>query len=756
MQANWITSGTAKPFYAKKEITLREEIHSATVKVCGLGQFLFYINGEKVGDHELDPAWTDYDKYVQYVTFDVTGHLKEGRNVIGAEVGNGWYHKDDKHYTFSFPEFMPPNPNPYHTFGEHLVLAIELIVEYENGDIERIITDETFLVKDHPIIMSNVYGSETYDGRLAEDDWCSIRSSDEGWRLAVAAREQDIPKGDLKEQLLPPVKVLKRYEGQYLGNIHRRDIYDFGQNMSGILDLEVKGQPGDIMRIYPAEKLAENGDVDQVAKGWTTVDSVITVIVGKINEWEHVRMKFTYFAGKNIAVEQDSNNRCVVELRNVYADAISSATKDDGILRCDDKRYEQIYEMIKHTVEANMLGVHTDCPTIERFAWQEPNHLMAGAIFYMKDGKELWRKFLQDMRYSQHTKEDYFLDLAENKFYPGDGLMPSQCPCYIPNVLPIPGMGSFYDIIPWGSTCILGTRWHYQFYGDLSIVEENYEAGKRYFAHLLTKVNEDGFINHGLGDWGNPENELARENIETAILYADAVTLEWFAQLLENTEDEKRYHALSEAIKENYNNNLLAQREDGTWCYRCFDHSGELFMTQAAEALPLFWGMVPEDKIPDVVKAFRETLEIKGALIAGEVGLPYIIQTAGQYGMNDLIASYIMREQHPSYYAFIKDGMTTLGEYWETNPRSHCHDMMGHIAEWFYNGMAGIKPLAPGFSKVLVKPFLPDTVNHLDVTYKSVSGDIRVRLDREGNEIQLDVEAADGIEIKFDREYLDR
>ena len=80
-------------------------------------------------------------------------------------------------------------------------------------------------------------------------------------------------------------------------------------------------------------------------------------------------------------------------------------------------------------------------------------------------------------------------------------------------------MGSFYDIIGWGSTCILGTYWHYMFYGDKKIIEDNYDADMRYLEHLKTKVTEEGFINHGLGDWGNPKNELARENIETAFLY---------------------------------------------------------------------------------------------------------------------------------------------------------------------------------------------------------------------------------------------
>lgn len=812
MFEQWITNGTAKPFYARKELTLDKAVKRAEAKVCGLGQFQFYINGKKAGDHELDPAWTDYRKLIYYVTFDVTDMLRPGKNVIGAEVGNGWFIKCDEHYTFTFPGFMPPNPNPYRPGASCLILAMELDLEYEDGTRDLIAADDSFKVKEHPVIMSNVYGSETIDGGLRQAGWRETGFDDSAWQQAEYVPEEEIPRADILEQTMPPVKVIKSYEGKLLHRVrHHRDIFDFGQNMSGILELEARGKAGDEIRIYPAEKLDENGDVDQVAKNWITVDSCITFIIGQDDVWEKFRMTFTYFAGRFVGAEacgsaesgsmpkqldcrDHAAETCgTIQIRNLTAHAITSAHKRSGTFTCDDERYNQIYDMIEKTVEANMVGVHTDCPTIERFAWQEPNHLMAGSIFYMKDGKKLWEKFLRDMRYAQHTKEDYFFDYAGEKIYPGDGLMPSQCPCYIPNVIPVPGMGSFYDIIPWGSTCILGTYWHYQFYGDRQIIEDNYEAGMRYFRHLLTKANADGFINHGLGDWGNPKNELARENIETAFLYADAVCLAEFAQVLGKAEDRKSLLEKAEEIRANYNEKLMTRHpEKGFWCYQCDagdttrneclgggDGSGgtedrkgaahpadpdgsdghdtaaaarpeEILLTQAAQALPLFWNMVPEDRKADVVRALRYTLEREGAFIAGEVGLPYIIQCARIYGMNELVSRFILRETHPSYYAFILDGETTLGEYWESNPRSHCHDMMGHIIEWYYNGIAGIIPEAPGFAKVTIRPYLPESMHEFSCTYQSAHGRIKVHVKETETEILLETEVPEGVEAAID------
>ena len=751
----WITNGTAKPFWARKVFEIEKAVKCATAKVCGLGQFHFWMNHEKVEDHELDPGWTDYRKLIQYVTFDVTEQLHSGENVLEVEVGNGWFHKMDEHYSFHFPEFMPPNPNTYRPFREELVLALELRIVYEDGSESVLHADDSFQVRRHPVVMSNVYGSETIDGRLFE-------AEESEWEQAVLVPKEKEPTGKLTKQCQPPVKVIRSYAGECLGNVNGREIYDFGQNMSGILEFEAFGKRGDEVRIYPAEKLAENGDVDQMAKGWVNLDSCITYIIGEDDRWEKCRMKFTYFAGRYVAVERvygQETRQAGSEIRiwNVTAHAISSAWKTDGTFSCDDKRYEQIYSLVEKAVEANMVSVHTDCPTIERFAWQEPNHLMAPSIFYMKDGRKLWEKFLLDMRTAQHTADDYFLDMEGNPYYPGEGLMPSQCPCYFPNVLPVPGLGDFYDIIPWGSTCILGTYWHYLFYGDKQIVEENYEAGKRYLEHLKTKVNADGFLNHGLGDWGNPKNELVRENIETAFLYADAKTLAYFAEVLGYAEEKRQLERYADQVKENYNEKLLVWNEElNGWCYRAWDHPDELFLTQAAEALPLYWGMVSEEKEVDVVRAFRYTLEQKNALISGEIGLPYVIQTARKYGMSDLICRYILRDEHPSYYAFVLDGETTLGEYWEKNPRSHCHDMMGHIVEWYYNGIAGIRPLKPGFEKICICPYLPESMHEFACSYESVRGTIRVQVKDCGEEVELTVQVPEQIEFEIDLTELAR
>ena len=727
----WISDKSGKPFYAKKILDINKPVKHVSAKVCGLGQFNFYVNGVKVSDHILDPGWTDYHKTVQYVTFQIEHLLKAGTNILGFEVGNGWYLWDKSEgYSFAFPEFMPPNPNPYHSFNTCLVLNVDIEIEYEDGTKETVSSDDSFLVHQHFVLSSNVYGSERIDGRKRISDWNQSLETEDWKHAQVSAWDA----GTLTEQMQPPIRVIHQENGRELAAVCGHRIFDFGMNGSYMLHLEVKGKTGEEIKIYPAEKLDENGDVDQRAKNWCDVNTVVTYIIGGDDIWEDVDSRFAYIAGRYIAIE----GKC--EITHVKASFITSAVENSGTFWCDNEKYNQIYTTIQRTIEANMMSVHTDCPTIERFAWQEPNHLMAPSIMYMKDCRKLWRKFFWDMRDAQLKENDKFFDFNGKDYNPGEGLVPSQAPCYVPNVLPVPGMGSFYDIVPWGSASILGVYWHYMFYGDVSVIQENYEMGCRYVEHLFTKINEDVFLNYGLGDWGNPSGELARENIETAFLYADLKTMQKFADILNKAEDSSYFENRAESIRSNYNRKLLVWNEElNVWCYRAYDQKEKIVMSQGCEALPLYWGIVPENKKKDVAKALRLQLVEDQSFQCGEISLPYVIQSAAANGMNEIVSSYIMKKEHPSYYAFVLDGETTLGEYWEKNPRSHCHDMMGHIIEWYYNTLAGIIPLEPGFQKLLVRPWLPDDINEIKCTYNTNHGKVDVHILRGGKHVTLEV-----------------
>ena len=464
----WIANGTAKPFYARKCFDAKAGLSRATISVCGLGQYNFYLNGKRAGNIRIGQSWTDYNKIVQYADFDITDGVRTVKNALGFEVGNGWYILDETGYAFHFPKAipLPPNPNPYKPFAKSLVLSFELRLEYADGTAE-IIDASGAKITAHGVKAANVYGSEDIDGAKLQRGFSKIDFDDSAWQSAKIAGSDEKPRGELLEQKAGFVRVLRSETPKCVRLVDEICVFDVGENTAAVLECEVRGKAGDEITFFFAEKCDERGLPDQFAKGWDEITSRIVYKIAKSGEWEHFEQTFSYFAGRFIGVKGNA------DVKNMRAIAVSSATEDAGDFISDNEKYNQIFRMVKKSVEDNLMSVHTDCPTIERFAWQEENHLMARSIFYLKNEKAMWEKMLLDSRAAQHTKSDWFNDGKGGKIFPGAGLVPSQAPCYMPNVLPgPPGTGSFYDIIAWGSFIILGAKWHYLHYGDKSVIAD--------------------------------------------------------------------------------------------------------------------------------------------------------------------------------------------------------------------------------------------------------------------------------------------
>ncbi|MGO4376228.1 alpha-L-rhamnosidase N-terminal domain-containing protein, partial [Paenibacillus sp. MCAF20] len=133
-QGKWIAHPDAKKeskgaFRFRRRFDARHKVARARVYISGLGHYELRLNGEKVGDHELDPGWTDYDKTVLYTTFDITSRLGNGEHIVHIELGNGFYHVPGGKYT----KFK-------NSYGTPTCLA-DIVIEYANGTRETIGTD---------------------------------------------------------------------------------------------------------------------------------------------------------------------------------------------------------------------------------------------------------------------------------------------------------------------------------------------------------------------------------------------------------------------------------------------------------------------------------------------------------------------------------------------------------------------------------------------------------------------------------------
>ncbi len=133
----------------RKEFEAPRKPKRATAYVSGLGLFELYVNGSKIGDQVLSPGLTDYDKRVQYVTFDVTPQLATGRNAIGLMLGNGRYHAP-----------RAGIPIGSRDFGDPKALLV-LNIEYEDGSTAEVVTDDMWKLT----TAGPIRGNNDYDGR---------------------------------------------------------------------------------------------------------------------------------------------------------------------------------------------------------------------------------------------------------------------------------------------------------------------------------------------------------------------------------------------------------------------------------------------------------------------------------------------------------------------------------------------------------------------------------------------------------------
>ena len=700
----WIGNGTRKPFLARKTFFYKGS-GQAILSVCGVGQFEAAINGKKVGNYAYEGSHTDFDKHIHYYTYDVTSLLSKGNNELCIEVANGWYLGDHENGT----RFFYTCDKGYRPFGECLALIAQLKMEKE-----QIVTDASWQVSPSQTVLANIYGSEDMDHTLP-------------FRWEPAQLLTDLaPKGQMIPLTYPPIIRKSCYAPVSVDR--KRMIFDFGQNMSSQFSLKIKGRKGQIIKLIPAEKLSSDGDI------LPTVDTCsLLTLSGDVDVFEQ---RFSVNGARWYKIEGLGD----AQILDFHSWFTTSSAEDCGSFCCSDPRYNQIYHLILKAIESNLNHSHTDCPTIEKLGWLEPNHLMARAVMYNKNVDTLWSKIAMDMRDSQYGENES--DLDESTFYHEYkcGLIPSIAPRYA-RFLHDCGQGSFWDIIPWGSSIILAAWEQYRFYGNQQILADNYESAMKYlnyltdqyrnYDRLYQKNSGEHFICAGLGDWGIQQNKgECRENIETAFYYLDLVTMAAISSIL-NKGEEDTLLSQAEDVKRQYNHSLLVT-EGSSIYYRSYDGSR---VTQANQAIPLCFGLVPDDQKTGVSDTLIRLCD-GTHLQCGEIGLVYILRALSAADRHDLIHRMILQEEHPSYLRFVLSGETTLPEFWRDDARSRNHDMMGHIMEWFFTEVAGIKS-DDGFRTISVEPKCTAFLDSFSCEYESVRGKITVKWENGKLDIEI-------------------
>jgi alpha-L-rhamnosidase len=201
----------------RKKFAITKPVKNATAFICGLGQFEMSLNGEKIGDHFLDPGWTQYSKHALYVSFDISKQVKQGENVIGMMLGNGFYYIPGERYrkltgAYGYPKMIS-----------------RFVIEYDDGSTENIISDESWKTAPSPIIFSSIYGGEDYDANLEQTGWNEASFNDSKWKNVVIT---DGPL-QLTSQMAEPLKQMEKFSPVKKTLIAPAIwMYDLGQNFS--------------------------------------------------------------------------------------------------------------------------------------------------------------------------------------------------------------------------------------------------------------------------------------------------------------------------------------------------------------------------------------------------------------------------------------------------------------------------------------------------------------------------------------------
>ncbi len=703
--ARWISDGHDKDYrpspMLRRAFTVDKPVKRACVYVTGVGFCEFFLNGKKIGDHMLDPAFTKYDTRVLYSTFDVTEMLQKGDNAMAAVLGNSFYNWQ--------PQSTWDYDRAYWRQRPRMICRLE--VEYTDGTTEAVVSDGSWKTSTGPYLYNNMFSGDVYDARLEQEGWNDAGFDDSAW---TAALEVESPTQILQSQTMPPMRVKQELKAvsmkEFPGNIR---VYDFGVNITGFCRMKVRGEAGTKVRLRFGEMLDEAGRVDR-----RNIDIFFhpedpdeefqsDVYYLRGGGTEEYTPSFNYHGFQYVEVESDRP----VELTRESLTGLFFYTDVErvGSFSCSNEMFNKIHEATMRAYLGNLHGIPTDCPQREKNGWTADAYLAIDLALLNYDGMTFYEKWLTDIIDSQRP----------------DGSIPGTIPT-----------------ASWGYTDWIGPVWDavmfivpnalYNYYGDTKPVEMMYETCERYLEYLQGR-EVDGTVTYGLGDWVPWKTHTPTEFTSTCFYYYDNVLMARFAQILGR--DGERYAAKAQWLRDYINEHY-------------FDAEKLIYSngSQNALAVALELGIVPDQYAEQVAAHLAQIIRDNDWFIdSGVMGSRMIPRALTRYGYIDTVWRMMNKDTPPSWGYWIKQGYTTLAEQWTIPENWHeaslNHVFFGDISAWMVNRLAGIRfdEENPGFTRFVIDPVYPEGLDWAKAEYNSVNGLIASSWKRNGGKVTLEV-----------------
>ncbi|NIM97052.1 MAG: family 78 glycoside hydrolase catalytic domain [candidate division Zixibacteria bacterium] len=656
----------------RKEIILREKPWWATIYVASVGYHELYVNGKKVTDAVLMPSVADHTKRALYVTYEIADHLRPGRNVIGLWLGTSWsiyplYKTDDK----------PQTP----------IVIAQAHIEMKDGQSQRFITDETWKTHPSPNVLLGTwmftnFGGEYYDANKELTDWCSTNLDDSSWKPATVYH----PKLLLSAQMVEPNRRIGKIKPIAIEKIESGGYRaDMGVNFAGFVELDVKGQQGDIIELQSSErkeKLITH-----------RLRSAYRIGPGRQGTF---RSRFNYGSGRWILIKGLGYKPALQDIRGYL---VRTDFQRAGWFECSNKMLNDIYNIVLWTFENLSLGGYVvDCPQRERMGYGGDAHATTQTALNNYNLGAFYTKWTQDWRDVQGKDTAWGLgERATNQNAPTQpGNLPYTAPTYWGGGGPA-----------WSGICVTLPWYVYRHYGDIRILEENFETIERWLAFLETKSKNNMLVRWGgewdfLGDWLWPGAQGVNGDTRETLFFNNCYwiynlqTSARIAGALGKKDVAARYRSRAAVIARAVHKEFFNPQVNG--------YVNNL---QAYLAIALLVGLPPEEIRPAVWKRFEDEILIhrKGHFWGGITGGYFVVKNLLEFDRPDLLFEMATKKDYPGWGDMLQRGATTLWEAWDGS-NSRLHSSYLHIGAWFIEGLGGIKPDpdSPGYKHFLIKP----------------------------------------------------
>ncbi|CZT13008.1 related to alfa-L-rhamnosidase [Rhynchosporium agropyri] len=703
------TRNSLRPALFRKDFQLSNKVRSARLYATAYGLYEAFINGKQVGDHVLAPGWTAYQYHLNYQTFDVTELLKTGDNVIGAEVGEGWF-SGRLGFGGGWRDF----------YGDKLAVLAQLEVTYEDGTVETIVSDKSWKTSVGGTVSAQIYDGVVYDATQKTPGWSSPSFKDSLWSSAT---ELEFPSTKLQAPEGPPVRKVETVKPKSIfESPSGKTVVDFGQNLVGWLRVQVSG-PSDHKIVFTHTEVLENGEIaTRPLRDCHAEDSLI--LAGKPMVWEP---KFTFHGFRYVQI--DNWPKGDPNLEDLEAIVIHTDMQRTGWFECSEPMVNQLHENICWGMKGNFVSIPTDCPQRdERLGWTGDIQIFSPTASFLYDTFGMLSGWLKDLAIEQNE---------------ANGVVP----VVIPNILP---RSYTQPQAAWSDAAVI-TPWDlYNAFGDRKIFQDQLDSMKQWLEKGI-KRQSNGLWDPDtdqLGDWLDPDAppEDAGKGKTDPHLVANAYLVhvtklfQKICTILGCKDEASHYKSETDRLKK------LFQVEYMTSTGRLAPNT----MTSISLALS-FDLYNSAEQVRCATKSLSKIIRSNNFRIGtGFVGTPIILPSLTATSQTQLAYRMLLEKKCPSWLYPITMGATTMWERWDSmlpdgsiNPGSMTsfnHYALGSVGASLHSTVGGISAKEPGWKVVRFEPVPGGTMTWAKVRHLSPYGEVKCEWQAKAERLVVKIE----------------